>query len=74
MKIATVVRARPQFIKSAPVSKVLREFGQTEILIHTGQHYDEGMSEVFFQELEISAPNVNLGVGSGSHGQQTGHC
>lgn len=72
MKIATVVGTRPQFIKSAPVSKVLRDFGHTEILIHTGQHYNDGMSAVFFRELEISAPNVNLGVGSGSHGWQTG--
>ena len=72
MKIITVVGARPQFIKSAPVSRVLREFGHTEILVHTGQHYDDGMSAVFFRELEISAPDVNLGVGSGSHGQQTG--
>ena len=48
MKIITVVGARPQFIKSAPVSKALREFGHTEILVHTGQHYDDGMSAVFF--------------------------
>ena len=72
MKIVTVVGARPQFIKSAPVSKALRELGHTEILVHTGQHYDDGMSAVFFRELEISAPNVNLEVGSGSHGWQTG--
>ena len=72
MKIVTIVGTRPQFIKSAPVSKALRELGHTEILVHTGQHYDDGMSAVFFRELEISAPNVNLGVGSGSHGWQTG--
>ena len=72
MKIVTIVGARPQFIKSAPVSRVLRELGHTEILVHTGQHYDDGMSAVFFRELEITAPDVNLGVGSGSHGWQTG--
>lgn len=55
MKIVTVVGARPQFIKSAPVSKALRGFGHTEILVHTGQHYDDGMSAVFFRELEITA-------------------
>lgn len=74
MKIATVVGARPQFIKSAPVSKILRELGHTEILIHTGQHYDDGMSEVFFRELEISEPNVNLGVGSGSPAGKRDRC
>jgi len=71
MKVVTVVGARPQFIKVAAVSRLLR--GQhTEILIHTGQHYDENMSEVFFRELDIPAPDYNLGVGSGSHGAQTG--
>ena len=64
--------ARPQFIKAAPVSKALRKAGHHEILIHTGQHYDYGMSQVFFEELGISEPNTNLGVGSGPHGWQTG--
>lgn len=72
MKILTVVGARPQFIKSAPVSRAIRQAGHTEHLVHTGQHYDYGMSQVFFDELQIPQPNVNLGVGSGLHGQQTG--
>jgi len=71
MKIATVVGARPQFIKAAPVSRALRARHQ-EVLIHTGQHYDLNMSEVFFQELDIPRPDYHLGVGSGSHGAQTG--
>ncbi len=71
MKVATIVGARPQFIKAAPVSRALRQ-QHTEVLIHTGQHYDDAMSAVFFRELEIPAPDVNLGIGSGPHGQQTG--
>lgn len=72
MKIATVVGARPQFIKSAPVSKAIARAGYQEYQIHTGQHYDYGMSEIFFEELGIAEPAINLGVGSGSHAQQTG--
>ena len=72
MKIVSVVGARPQFIKAVPVSKVLRHSGHREILVHTGQHYDYGMSQVFFEELGISEPDTNLGVGSGPHGWQTG--
>jgi UDP-N-acetylglucosamine 2-epimerase len=72
MRVATVVGARPQFIKAAPVSSALRSAGHREILVHTGQHYDHGMSAVFFDELAIPEPDVNLGIGSGSHAAQTG--
>ena len=73
MKVLTVVGARPQFIKAAAVSRVLRgRPGVTEVLVHTGQHYDENMSAVFFAELEIPAADHNLGIGGGSHGAQTG--
>jgi UDP-GlcNAc3NAcA epimerase len=71
MRVATVVGARPQFVKAAPVSSVLRG-KHTEILIHTGQHYDVRMSDVFFEELRIPEPDYHLGVGSGPHGRQTG--
>lgn len=71
MRILSVVGARPQFIKLAPIASAMR--GRAEHLIaHTGQHYDELMSDVFFQDLGIPAPNFNLGVGSGKHGAQTG--
>jgi UDP-GlcNAc3NAcA epimerase len=72
VKILTVVGARPQFIKASPVSKAIQEAGHQEFLLHTGQHYDYGMSQVFFDELSLPEPSLNLGIGSGSHGKQTG--
>jgi len=71
LKIVSVVGARPQFIKAAVVSRVLRGQHQ-ERLLHTGQHYDYEMSEVFFRELDLPRPDINLGVGSASHARQTG--
>lgn len=70
MRVFTIVGARPQFIKAAPMSFELRK-KHTEFLVHTGQHYDDNMSEVFFRELGIPAPDANLGVGGGSHAEQT---
>lgn len=72
MKILTLVGARPQFIKAAPLSFAIRQAGHTEFLLHTGQHYDYGMSQVFFEELSIPEADLNLDVRSGTHGQQTG--
>jgi len=71
MKIATIVGARPQFIKMAPLSRELKR-SHEEVIIHTGQHYDHEMDGIFFEELNIAEPDYNLGVGSGSHGYQTG--
>jgi len=70
MKLLTVIGARPQFIKAAPFSEAFRR-KNTEILLHTGQHYDSNMSGVFFDELRIPKPDYNLGIGSGRHGAQT---
>ena len=72
MKIVTIIGARPQFIKAAPVSMALRDAGLTEFLLHTGQHYDRMMSDVFFSEMGIPEPDLNIDIGSGSHGFQTG--
>ncbi len=72
MKILTVVGARPQFVKAAAVSRAFQQFGVEEKLIHTGQHYDDNMSDAFFRELDIPDPAYHLGVGSGGHGVQTG--
>lgn len=81
MKIVTIIGARPQFIKAAVVSRELAIYNQivnssslriNEKIVHTGQHYDDSMSQIFFKELEIPAPEYNLGIGSGNHGEMTG--
>ncbi|PKP22399.1 MAG: UDP-N-acetylglucosamine 2-epimerase (non-hydrolyzing), partial [Bacteroidetes bacterium HGW-Bacteroidetes-21] len=74
MKIVTVIGARPQIIKSAAISRAIStHFSDQiqELTVHTGQHYDDSMSEVFFRQMSIPKPAYNLGIGSGSHGAQT---
>ena len=73
MKVITVVGARPQFVKAATVSRAFAQTeGLQELIVHTGQHFDPSLSEVFFEELGIPEPKYNLGIGGGTHGQNTG--
>jgi UDP-GlcNAc3NAcA epimerase len=75
MHTLTVIGARPQFIKAAVLSRYIRDnpsCGVTETLLHTGQHYDQNMSDVFFEEMDIPKPDINLHAGSGNHGKTTG--
>lgn len=75
MKLVTVVGARPQFVKAAVISRAFAQSGGervNEVIVHTGQHYDAGMSDVFFRDLSIPEPAYNLGIGGGGHGQQSG--
>jgi UDP-GlcNAc3NAcA epimerase len=73
MKILTVIGARPQFIKAATISRVVADTADVEeVIVHTGQHYDANMSDIFFEELSIPKPNHHLGIGGGTHGAMTG--
>lgn len=71
-RVLNVVGARPNFMKVAPIVKALEAVGVPQLLVHTGQHYDRAMSELFFDELGLPRPDINLGIGSGRHGEQTG--
>jgi len=70
--IVLVVGARPNFVKAAPLQKALNKQGISNVLIHTGQHYDYELSKAFFEDFELEAPDIDLGIGSGNHGEQTG--
>lgn len=72
MRVVSVVGARPQFVKLAPIHKAMKAAGIDHVIVHTGQHYDPMLSDVFFEDLRIGTPDVHLGMGSGSHGVQTG--
>jgi len=74
VKIISVVGARPNFIKIAPFVRAVEQADTTieHILVHTGQHYDDAMSQIFFSELNIPMPDINLGIGSGTHAEQIG--
>ncbi|BAK35580.1 UDP-N-acetylglucosamine 2-epimerase [Microlunatus phosphovorus NM-1] len=72
MKVVSVVGARPQFVKLAPIAHALQAAGHEHMIVHTGQHYDPNLSDVFFSGLGIPESNIHLGIGSGSHGVQTG--
>ena len=71
MRVVSIVGARPQFVKLAPVAEVLAAAGDEHVIVHTGQHYDANMSDAFFADLQLPKPDVHLGVGSGSHAEQT---
>src|SRR5918992_1574264 len=78
MRIVSIVGARPQFVKLAPICRAVEAHNRSggapirHMIVHTGQHYDPELSDIFFDELEIPKADINLGVGSGAHGQQTG--